>query len=325
MRAIVQKEFGAPEVLRVHEVEDPAPGPGQVRVRVAAAGVHLGDTRIRAGQAGGPMPLPDLPTVPGREVAGVVDALGDGADPAWLGARVSAHLGPTGSGGYAELTVAAVEALHRLPDHVTEADAVAVLGTGRMTTGLLELAHPRAGELAVVLSSAGGIGTLLVQALTASGVDVVAAAGSTLRAERGRVHGAVAVADYSAPDWDTRLAAELGDRRPTLVFDGVGGQVGRAAFDLLAPGGRVVLHGWSSGEATPISSDELLATGRTTIAALGPPILALGLRRLADEALELLAAGTLAPVTTPFPLADAAGAHRALEERRTEGKVVLVP
>ena len=323
MQAIVQKEFGPPGVLVAREAHDPVPGPGQVRVRVAAAGVHLLDTRMRAGEAGGPFGLPDLPTVPGREVAGTVEAVGEGTDPEWLGTRVSAHLGSTGSGGYAELAVVDAEALHRLPDHVAEADAVAVLGTGRMTTGLLELARPRPGELALVTSSAGGIGTLLVQWLTANGTGVVAAAGSAERA--GRARGSAAAADYSVPDWDARLAAGLGDRRPTLVFDGVGGAVGRAAFDLLAPGGRIVLHGWSSGSATAFSSQDLYATGRTAIVGIGPPILALGLRRLADEALGLLADGTFAPVTTRFPLVDAAGAHRALEERRTEGKVVLEP
>lgn len=318
----MQEEFGPAGVLVAREVDDPVPGAGQVRVRVAAAGVHLVDTRLRAGEAGGPFGLPELPTVPGREVAGTVDAIGDAADPAWLGTRVSAHLGPTGAGGYAELAVTGADTLHRLPDQVSETDAVAVLGTGRMATGLLELARPRPGELAIVTSSAGGIGTLMVQALTARGVDVVAAAGSAERA--GRASGATP-ADYSVPDWDTRLAGELGDRRPTLVFDGVGGAVGRAAFDLLAPGGRTVLYGWSSGSATSFTSQDLYATGRSAIVGLGRPILALGLRRLAQEALDLLAAGTFAPVTSRFPLADAAGAHRALEERRTEGKVVLVP
>ncbi|TCK26411.1 zinc-binding dehydrogenase [Pseudonocardia endophytica] len=323
MDAIVQEEFGPPDVLVARDVPDPAPGRGQVRVRVAAAGVHLVDTRLRAGEAGGPFGLPELPMVPGREVAGVVDAVGADTDPDWLGVRVSAHLGPAASGGYAELAVTDADALHRLPDHVSEVDAVAVLGTGRMTTGLLSLARPRTGELALVTSSAGGIGTLLVQWLVANGVDVVATAGSTARAAS--AHGTVATAGYSTPGWEARLAAELGDRRPSLVFDGVGGAVGRAAFDLLAPGGRIVLHGWSSGSATAFTSQDLYTTGRTAIVGLGPPILALGLRRLADEALDLLADGTFAPVTTRFPLVDAAGAHRALEERRTEGKVVLVP
>src|SRR5919204_591354 len=104
MRAIRLHEFGPAENLVYEEVEDPQPATGQVRIAVAAAGVHLIDTNIRAGVQQGPMPLPELPTVPGREVAGTVDALGAGVDESWLGRRVVAHLGPA-SGGHAELAV----------------------------------------------------------------------------------------------------------------------------------------------------------------------------------------------------------------------------
>src|SRR2546430_6145911 len=109
MHAIRLHEFGPPENLRYEQVDDPPPGPGEVRIRVAAAGVHFIDTRIRAGQPG-PMPPPALPQIPGREVAGVVDAAGDGTHESWLGRRVVAHLGEA-SGGYPELAVASAEGL----------------------------------------------------------------------------------------------------------------------------------------------------------------------------------------------------------------------
>jgi NADPH:quinone reductase len=95
-----------------------------VRIAVAAAGVHLIDTKIRAGVQMGPMPLPNLPDIPGREVAGTVDAVGDGVDEAWVGRRVVAHLGPA-SRGYAELAVREVEHLHALPDGLPDDVAVA--------------------------------------------------------------------------------------------------------------------------------------------------------------------------------------------------------
>src|ERR1043165_1610894 len=113
--AIRQYEFGPAEVLRFEEVPAPVPGRGQVRVRVAAAGVHLLDTAIRSGASGGPMPLPELPVTPGREVAGVVDAVGEGVEQAWLGRRVVAHLGMT-SGGDAGLGGGKAEALDEVPD-----------------------------------------------------------------------------------------------------------------------------------------------------------------------------------------------------------------
>ena len=97
MRAVRIHQFGPPENLRYEEVEDPQPRPGHVRIRVRAAGVHLVDTAIRAGRELGTFPKPDLPAIPGREVAGTVDAVGEGVERKWRGRRV-AHLG-TASGG----------------------------------------------------------------------------------------------------------------------------------------------------------------------------------------------------------------------------------
>lgn len=323
MLAIVQDDHGGPEVLVPRDVPDPEPGPGRVRIRVEAAGVHLVDTTLRAGGSSGPFPAPALPTVPGREVAGVVDEVGTGVDPGLLGARVSAHLGPGGSGGYAAVAIAGADDLHRLPDGVGAAAAVAVLGTGRMTEGLLELARPRAGETALVTSAAGGIGTLLVQALAADGVTVLAAAGT------GRLNGplppGVVPLAYDRPDWTGTAREITGGRGVDLVLDGVGGDAGRGAFDLLAPGGRVLLHGWSAGAPTAFTADELWERALTVTVALGPPILALGLRRLEQRALARLADGGWSPAVSSYPLADAARAHADLEARRTRGKVVLVP
>ena len=130
MRAIRLHAFGPAENLVYEEVDDPKPAPGQVRIAVEAIGVHLLDTVIRSGASGGPFPLPELPAIPGREVAGVIDAVGEGVDEAWLGRRVAAHLGMA-SAGYAELAVAAVESLHPLPDGLPVETAVAAVGTGR--------------------------------------------------------------------------------------------------------------------------------------------------------------------------------------------------
>src|SRR6478736_3988480 len=103
MRAIRLHEFGSADRLRLDEVPDLVPGPGEVRIAVEASGVHLLDTTLRRGEPG-PMPLPELPTIPGREVAGVVDRVGRAVDDSWLGRRVVAHLGLV-PGGYAEQAV----------------------------------------------------------------------------------------------------------------------------------------------------------------------------------------------------------------------------
>src|SRR5829696_4683906 len=124
MLAIRQHVFGGPEELRLEELPDPHPADGQVRVRVQSAGVHLIDTSIRRGEAGGPLARPELPMTPGREVAGVVDDVGPGVDERLLGQPVVADLGAA-SGGYAELALARAEMLHILPANLTADQAVA--------------------------------------------------------------------------------------------------------------------------------------------------------------------------------------------------------
>lgn len=326
MRAIRLHEFGPAENLVHEEVEDPQPGPGQVRIAVAAAGVHLIDTTIRAGVQRGPLPLPDLPAIPGREVAGVVDALGAGVDEIWLGRRVVAHLGPA-SGGYAELAVREVDAVHALPDGMAEDEAVAMIGTGRTTLGILEVAQVTAGDVALITAAAGGIGSLLVQAARKAGAVAVGLAGGEEKVARVHELGATVAIDYTAPDWADAVREALGDARVTVAFDGVGGTVGRGALELLAPGGRLILFGWSSGEPTRLSASDLFARGLTASAAIGPRILNRpgGMRDLEEQALAALADGRLAPLVQRFPLAEAAAAHAALEARATVGKAVLVP
>ena len=327
MHAIRLHAFGPPENLTYEAVDDPRPGPGEVRIAVAAAGVHLLDTAIRAGRSGGPFPLPDLPQIPGREVAGVVDALGPDVAPEWLGRRVVGHLGMA-SGGYAELAVRDAGALHVLPDHLPEDAAVTMIGTGRTTMGILELAAPEAEDVVLVTAAAGGIGSLLVQAARNAGATVAGVAGGAEKVERVRALGADAAVDYTHPDWPEHLLAALGGRAPTLVLDGVGGALGRGALELLGGGGRIILFGWSSGSPTALTTEDLYARGITASAALGPRMLQRpgGLRPLEAAALAAAASGELVPVIgRRFPLAEAAAAHAALEARATIGKTVLVP
>lgn len=323
--AIRHYEFGPAEVLRFEEVPAPVPGRGQVRVRVAAAGVHLLDTSIRSGESGGPMALPALPVTPGREVAGVVDVVGDGVEQEWLGRRVVAHLGMT-SGGYAELVVVNAESLHEVPDGVGFDKAVAMIGTGRTTLAVLELAGLSADDVVLVPAAAGGMGALLVQAARNAGAFVAALAGGAEKVALVRELGADVVLDYRAEGWAGRLAEALAGRPVTVFFDSVGGAVGRAGFELLGLGGRLLMFGYSAGEPTAFTSSEVIGRGLSVTSAFRARILNRpgGLRGLETDALAALAKGELVPFTQTFPLAQAAAAHRALETRGTVGKVVLV-
>jgi NADPH2:quinone reductase len=305
VHAIRLHAFGPAENLRCEAVPTPQPGPGQVRVAVEAAGVHLIDTTVRRGVQMGPIPLPSLPAIPGREVAGRVEAVGDDAAAPWLGRRVVAHLGPLGSGGYAEQAVVDVARLHALPEDGLSADAaVTAIGTGRTAQMILDAAAIAADDVVLVPAAAGALGALLVQAARRAGAEVVALAGGPEKVALAERFGAMRALDYRDGGWAARAGAV------TLVLDGVGGEVGRAAQSLLRPGGRSVVFGWSSGE--PAGSPNLPRPE--------------DLRPYERRALDAFATGALtAHVHPAFPLAGAAAAHTALETRATAGKVVLRP
>ena len=323
MRVIRQYEFGGPDVLRYETLPDPRPGAGQVRIAVDAAGVHVLDTVIRGGHDGGPFPLPALPMVPGREVAGVVEEVGPNVDSAWLGRRAVVHLGQA-SGGYAELALAAVDRLYEVPSAISAAIAVAVIGTGRTVVGILEYARLTSDDVVVITAAAGGLGTLFVQEAHARGATVVALAGGPAKIERARVLGADIAVDYLPAGWPDEVRNALDGRGATVVLDGVGGGIGRAAFELLRIGGRMVRFGWTSGAPAEIGADKFAAHGVTDLAITGAQLVP-RMAELESAALDKAASGAWRPLVQDFALAHAAEAHRAIESRATTGKVVLIP
>jgi NADPH2:quinone reductase len=274
----------------------------------------------------GPLALPALPTIPGREVAGVVDALGPQVDERWLGRRVVAHLGPA-SGGYAELAVRETDALHAVPDGLADDAAVAMIGTGRTALAVLEVAQLADHDVVLVTAAAGGLGSLLVQAALHAGATVVGLAGGPAKVQRVTQLGAGVAVDYSLPGWSDAVREGLGGREVTVALDGVGGALGRGALELLTVGGRLILFGFASGEPTEISSGDLYSRGLTVSAAIGARMARRpgGVRDLEERALAAAADGRLVPLVQRFALADAAAAHTAIQARATVGKTVLVP
>ncbi|MGY1436447.1 zinc-binding dehydrogenase [Streptomyces reniochalinae] len=343
MHAVRLHAFGPPGNLTYEQVPDPLPVPGQVRVSVQAAGVHLLDATLRAGRRLGPLPLPGLPTVPGREVAGTVTSLGEGTDARWLGRRVTVHLGAA-PGGYAELAVADAAALQAVPEALTCAQAVAMIGTGRTVMGVLRGTDLGPDDTVLVLSAAGGMGALLTQYAKHRGARVIGAAGGQDKTAAVSRLGADLAVDYTRTDWSERVRVAYGERPVRHLFDGPGGTLARTALDLLAPGGTHHAYGGSStlltDAAAPSRTDapstadspsartpgpgEAAARG-LTVRPLDPAFMQAHKRELEDESLALAADGVLTPLVHPFPLAEAAAAHRALETRATTGRVVLVP
>lgn len=316
MRAIRQHELGAPDVLQMEDVPDPEPGPGRVRIAVEAIGVHLVDTSIRRGEFFQPT---ELPSTPGREVAGVVDRVGPDVDESMVGRRVVTHLG-LGGGGYAELAVADAAVLHEVPAVLTPQIAVACIGTGRTAAGVLRLTPIGSDDVVVVTAATGGLGALVVREARHQGAWVLALAGGPDKiAVAGRL-GADAVVDSRDPHVIGLVEKSLDGRRPTRVYDGVGGVLATGLHGLLTDDGVLTSY-------TGLSAADF--DGPAEVRSLLAPDWADrfgGIRMLETEALERAADGSRVPlVGRPFALSAAAAVHRALEERRTVGKVLLDP
>ncbi|HEY3059913.1 MAG TPA: zinc-binding dehydrogenase [Chloroflexota bacterium] len=318
MRAIVVTGFGPPSVLQVVELPPPQLGPGQVAIDVQLANITFVDTQIRAGTPPNPAMLPRLPWIPGNGVGGVVGALGPGADARLLGRRVVSSTG--GSGGYAERVAVDAGLLLEVPDGLAPRDALALLADGRTALALTENAPIEAGQVVLVEAAAGGVGGLLVQLARSAGARVVAAAGGARKLAAAGDLGADVLVDYSVDGWADAIHASGG---VDLVFDGVGGALGRLAFDLVRPGGRFVSFGQASGSFTQV--DASVAAERQVTLGRGLQLPPARLLELTREALALGAEGRLRPVIgQTFPLERVADAHAAIEVRATIGKTLLV-
>jgi len=321
MRVVQATKFGGPEVLVPSEAAEPVAGPSQVVVEVSVAPVLFLDTQIRSGSARAWFPATP-PYVPGRGVAGAVSSVGAGVDPDWVGCRVVAD---TADGGYLERAVVAVEGLIAVPEGLGMAEAAALLHDGRTAVSLIGQAHLRAGERVLVLGGGGGLGSLLVQLAHRAGARVIGAARGRQKLDLAEQLGADAVVDYSQSGWLEQVLTDTGGAGADMVFDGVGGEIGRTAFAVTAHGGRFSAHGTPGGG---FASIDLQEAGRRDITVRGIEHVQFApadARRLTERAMSEAAAGRIRPVIgQTFPLEQAADAHRAIEARDVIGKTLLV-
>lgn len=316
MRAVLMSEFGPPEVLVPRHVPDPVAEPGHALIDVEIANITFVETQLRAGKAPHPSMQPRLPTIPGNGVGGVVAEVGDGVDATLVGTRVITSTG--GSGGYAERVAVDSAGVIPVPDGVGLPEAVALLADGRTAMALMRAAEVRADETVLVEAAAGGVGSLLVQLARGAGARVVAAAGGERKLRVARELGADEAVDYTEPAWTERVRDGV-----DVVFDGVGGAVGRAAFELVRPGGRFSAFGLASGTFMDISEAD--AARRDVTVLRGMRLEPEKLRELSRAALAQAEAGRLRPlIGQTFPLERAAEAHAAIEARTTVGKTLLL-
>jgi NADPH:quinone reductase len=325
VRVVWLTEFGPPDVLVPGDAPDPEPGEGEALVSVAVAGITYIETLVRAGRS----PRPDdatlsLPTILGNGVGGTVAAVGAGVDPSLVGRRVVATTG--GRGGYADRAAVNADDLILVPDALELSSAVALLADGRTAVGLTRLAPPQAGEWVLVEAAAGGVGSLLVQLARNAGAKVIAAASSEPKRDLARELGGGVTVDYTDPAWPDQVRSTTGGAGLDLVFDGVGGTIGRDAFRLTKPGGRFVIFGMAGGSFTDTNpAPGAPDPGIRLITLQQFATLGASLRDLATAALAEAAAGRLKPVIgQTFPLERAADAHAAIEARTALGKTLLL-
>jgi NADPH:quinone reductase len=324
MRIIQVARFGGPEVLVSADAPDPVAGARQLVVATMASDVMFIDTAIRAGRAVDFFPHRP-PYVPGNGVGGRVVSVGSGVDSGWLGQQVIAHTGgPGGAGGYAEMAVVNVDDVVAVPVGLGITDAVAVLHDGPTALRIADIADVQPGQRALILGAAGGMGILLIQLLRARGARVAGAARGKSKLEAVARAGAAAV-DYSHPRWTAEVLDATEGARPDVVLDGVGGQLGHAAYEIIADGGRFSAHGTPSGSFAPIDAEDACQRGIKVISLRD---LGIGPGERADLARRILAdvgSARISPlIGQTFSLAEAAKAHSAIEARDAIAKTLLV-
>ena len=335
MRQAVIPRHGDASVFEIRETADPVPGPGEIRVRVRAAGINFADILARIGL------YPDAPKPPvvvGYEVAGVVDAVGDGVTSAHEGDRVVAL---TRFGGYADSVVVPAHQAYRFPDRLSDAEAAAVPVTYLTAVlALYRMAAVSAGETVLVHNAGGGLGIAATQLARLRRATVIGTA-SAAKHDAIRSFGVDFTIDYRTADVESEVSRVTRGRGVDVILDPIGGSSFGRSYRMLAPLGRLVMLGISSmsGERRnaltvlrswwamkPFQPLSLMNRNRGVFG------LNLGhlwgerrqLQPLMDLLLMELSAERLTPIVAKtFPLERVADAHRYIQNRSNIGKVVL--
>jgi len=322
MKAMRFHQHGGPEVLVYEDAPTPEAGPGEAIVRIEAIGLNYIDTYHRDGL----YPV-ELPCIPGMEAAGTITRIGDGAEGVNVGDRV-AYAGALGA--YAEEAAVAVDRLVPLPDDVScEVGAAAMLQG--MTAHYLAHSSYTLGkdDTALIHAGAGGVGLLLIQMAKRLGARVLTTVSTEEKEQLARAAGADEVIRYTERDFAEDVMTLTDGRGVDVVYDSVGKTTFDKSLDVLRPLGYLVLFGQSSGPVEPVDPGILNIKGslfltRPTMAHYIPTREAL-LQR-AGDVLGWIGSGELdLRIGDRFALADAADAHRALQGRKTTGKVVILP
>lgn len=334
MRAVVLREIGGPEVLRVEAVADPTPGPGEVLVRVHAAALNHRDAFIRQGKYAGMK----LPVIPGSDCSGEVVAVGDGVDESMIGWNVVVNpslgwgkdlrvqgdgfhiLGMPDDGTYAELVKVPASAVHAAPSSLS-AEELAALPLAGLTAfrAVVTRGQTQVDEHVLVTGVGGGVATFAVQMARYCGARVIVTSGSEAKLARAQEFGAQGGVSYRDPDWVKRVR-ELTDGGPDLIIDSAGGAQFDQLLDLARPGGRIVTYGATLGPVPEVQVRRIFWKQLTVMGST------MGTDAEFVEMLKWFESGAITPIVDcVLPLEEAAEAHRRMEHAEQFGKIVLKP
>lgn len=325
MRGIEIAEFGAAEVLHYGELQDPTPESDQVLIEVRGASVNYADIKARSGSYHlGKAP----PFCPGLDVAGVVREVGSEVKTIQPGDHVIAF---PAAGSYVEFAVAAETLTYVIPTTVDFVHAVAAgLAAGTVTHMLTNLARVRKEESLLVHAAGGGVGTMALQVARALGLThIYGSIGSPWKEAHVREQGALEVIDYRSETYARDLVRMTADRGVDVILNPLGGASVEQDLECLAPFGRLLIFGELLGGRSKIAQDGLYPANKSILgSSFGHyrrhrPIL---VRETMARVIDLLVNKKIEiEVSSCLPLSQAAEAHRLLEDRKSVGRVVLVP
>ena len=323
MRAVVITSPGEPDVLKLTEVPDPVPGPGEVLVDVAAAGVNRADVLQRMGFY---PPPPGAPPYPGLECSGRISALGAGVTVWQPGDEVCALLG---GGGYAEQVAVPQVQLLPVPDRVSLIDAAGLPEAAcTVYATVFQQARLTPGETILVHGGAGGIGTMAIQLAKSFGARVICTAGTPEKLERCTELGADLAVSYVHDDFVSAVDVFTGGRGADVILDIVGGPYLARNVTALATGGRLLVVSTQGGTSAELDLQMLMRKRASilasTLRARPPAEKAAIVAGVREQIWPLISAGRVRPVTDRvLPMADAADAHRVMEQGTHVGKILL--
>ena len=327
MQAIRIHAYGGPQVMQLEEFPTPVPGAGEALVRIHAASVNFIDVQKRRGELAGQAFYArhtenDLPAFLGSQGVGVVESLGAGAANVKPGDRVS-FWGPS----YATHTALPAARLIPIPDEISFEIAAAGMNQGFIAYAFTHHAYPvKPGDWCLIQAAAGGIGLLLCQMAKIRGGRVIGVTSKDEKAPFVREAGADEVIISSRSDTAREARRITENRGVNVVFDGVGKDTFEANLDSLAPAGYLVIYGQSSGYVPPLDIMRLQEKGSLFLTrANALPWIGEYPRYLRQLVCWIQEGRVSVRIARTYPLAEAAMAHEAFEQRQISGRILLCP